>query len=143
MHHNKPKYWRDNRYWGYLNPDRKDKWVFGDKHTGTFLQKFAWFPIERHIQVKGTNSPDNPRLRKYWEERMTHSRKNLIPSMQKVAVNQKCICPICKESLFNGEELHIHHVIPKNQGGKDTYSNLKLLHLYCHQQTHKGMNNET
>ncbi|HEY9611135.1 HNH endonuclease [Allocoleopsis sp.] len=29
---------------------------------------------------------------------------------------------------FNGEELHIHHRIPRSQGGKDTYKNLEYLY---------------
>ncbi|MBW4638617.1 MAG: HNH endonuclease [Gloeocapsa sp. UFS-A4-WI-NPMV-4B04] len=36
---------------------------------------------------------------------------------------------MCGESLYNGEELHLHHVKPKSEGGKDTYNNLRLLHL--------------
>ena len=42
------------------------------------------------------------------------------------------------DSLHNGEELHVHHVIPKSQGGEDTVSNLTLVHLYCHQQIHQS-----
>ncbi|MEO1432849.1 MAG: HNH endonuclease signature motif containing protein [Cyanobacteria bacterium J06633_8] len=48
------------------------------------------------------------------------------------------MCPTCRESLFNGEELHVHHIIPKSKGGKDTYKNLQLVHLMCHQQIHYG-----
>ena len=33
-HPKKPWNWRKNRYWGRLNPERNDHWVFGDKHTG-------------------------------------------------------------------------------------------------------------
>jgi 5-methylcytosine-specific restriction endonuclease McrA len=39
-------------------------------------------------------------------------------------------------TLFNDEELHVHHRIPKAQGGKDTYGNLVLVHAFCHQQIH-------
>ena len=35
------------RYWGQLNPDRDDHWVFGDKHTGEYLLKFSWFKIDQ------------------------------------------------------------------------------------------------
>ncbi|NOT53087.1 MAG: group II intron reverse transcriptase/maturase [Deltaproteobacteria bacterium] len=136
-HPTKPGYWKKKKYWGRLNPSRKDNWVFGDKNTGIVLQKFAWFPIERHVMVKGESSPDDPRLTEYWAKRNAEKRKDLAPSLQKVAQNQKCVCPVCRESLFNGEELHTHHVIPKSQGGKDTYTNLKLVHLYCHQQVTK------
>jgi RNA-directed DNA polymerase len=135
-HPNKPKEWKKDTYWGRLNVDRKDNWVFGDKHTGAFLQKFSWFNIKRHVMIRGTHSPDDPGLRKYWQERNKIQVKDLIPSMQKVARNQKYVCEVCGESLFNGEELHKHHVKPREEGGEDTYRNLKLVHLYCHQQIH-------
>ncbi|MDQ3685705.1 MAG: reverse transcriptase domain-containing protein [Acidobacteriota bacterium] len=64
-HPTKPWYWRQARYFGRLNLDRDDNWVFGDKHTGMHLQKFVWFPIERHILVQGDASPDDPSLRDF------------------------------------------------------------------------------
>lgn len=44
------------------------------------------------------------------------------------------LCPVCKESLFNGEAIHKHHRQSRAQGGTDAYRNLVLVHLYCHQQ---------
>lgn len=135
-HHNKPWYWKNKRYWGKRNPHREDRWVFGDKRSGKYLLRFAWFAIERHVLVKGTNSPDDPSLKTYWRDRNKTQVKNLVPKEQRIAKNQDYLCEICNESLFNGEELHTHHVIPKRDGGKDVSHNLKLVHLYCHQQIH-------
>jgi len=135
-HPKKPRYWRQSRYWGRLNLERSDRWVFGDKTTGMHLLKFSWFRIERHILVKGRSSPDDPNLKSYWQDREKTKAKSLTPSKQKIAQNQGCICPKCGESLFNGEELHIHHIEPKQQGGSNSYKNLRFLHLYCHQQIH-------
>jgi RNA-directed DNA polymerase len=135
-HPKKKQWWWKKKYFGRLNLKRDDNGVFGDKHSGIYLQKFAWFSIERHIMVKGKNSPDDPCLTEYWAWRHAEKRKDLVPSLQKIAQNQKCVCQVCGESLFNGEELHTHHVIPKSQGGKDTDKNLRLVHLYCHQQIH-------
>jgi hypothetical protein len=61
--------WCRSKYWGRLNPDRADRWVFGDKGTGAYLLKLSWTPIRRHVLVKGTSSPDDPDLRGYWTER--------------------------------------------------------------------------
>ena len=58
-----------HKYWGRFHRDRLDCWVFGDKHTGGYLLKFNWFPIERHTLVKGRSSPDDPRLKDYWAKR--------------------------------------------------------------------------
>ncbi|HSF76203.1 MAG TPA: group II intron reverse transcriptase/maturase [Microcoleus sp.] len=135
-HPKKPRYWRQSRYWGRLNLERSDRWVFGDKTTGMHLLKFSWFRIERHILVKGRSSPDDPNLKSYWQDREKAKSKSLTPSKQKIAQNQGCICPKCGESLFNGEELHVHHIEPKQQGGSNSYKNLRFLHFYCHQQIH-------
>jgi len=135
-HPTKPWYWKNKRYWGKWNPHREDKWVFGDKRSGKYLLRFTWFAIERHVLVKGTNSPDDPGLRRYWRERNKTEVKNLVPREQRIARSQNYLCEECNESLFNGEELHTHHVTPRKDGGRDTHDNLKLVHLYCHQQIH-------
>jgi RNA-directed DNA polymerase len=139
-HRNKSDSWRKAKYWGNLNLDRPfDRWVFGNKQTGAYMLKFAWFKIERHILVKGKSSPDDPKLRDYWIKRQEAKTKSeLIKSRQKIAQRQQYICPVCGESLLNDEELHLHHKKPKSQGGGDNYGNLQLVHLYCHQQIHSG-----
>ena len=136
MHPRKSKEWRHQKYWGQLHLDRKDQWVFGDKQTGAYLLKFSWFPIERHKLVKGKSSPDDPALRDYWGKRQAAKAKDLTFSKQKLAKRQKGRCLECGESLFNDEELQVHHRLAKSQGGKDVYSNLALVHLLCHQQIH-------
>lgn len=135
-HPTKPWYWTKARYFGRLNLDRGDNWVFGDKHTGMHLQRFAWFPIERHALVQGDASPDDASLKDYWEKRNAAKAKDLVPSRMKIAKRQKGKCPHCGESLFNGEEVHAHRVRPGKEGGEYTYSNTRLVHLFCHQQIH-------
>jgi RNA-directed DNA polymerase len=135
-HPRKNKGWRTRRYWGRFNTQRRDTWVFGDKRTGAYLLKFAWFPIERHTLVRGTASPDDPALREYWEGRSRDKATDLIPSDQRLARNQAYRCAVCGDTLFNGEELERHHVVPRVMGGSDTYDNLRLRHLYCHDQIH-------
>ena len=86
--------------------------------------------------VRGTASPDDPRLEDYWMERQAAKAKDLTSSRQKLAMRQKGRCGECFESLFNDEEVHIHHRLSRSLGGKDNYSNLVLVHLLCHQQIH-------
>jgi len=136
MHPKKPKDWRHRKYWGRFHLDRLDPWVFGDKQTGGYLLKFSWFPIERHTLVKGRSSPDDPRLADYWEKRQAAKARDLTFSKQKLAKRQKGRCPECGESLFNDEELQVHHLLARSKGGKDNYSNLALVHLLCHQHIH-------
>lgn len=86
--------------------------------------------------VIGKSSPDDPELKEYWAERNKAKTKELLPSYQKIAKKQSGVCPVCNQSLLNEEILHCHHIIPRSQGGKNTYANLQLVHLYCHQQIH-------
>ncbi len=136
MHPKKPKDWRHRTYWGRFQLDRLDPWVFGDTQTGGHLLKFSWFPIERHVLVKGTASPDDPRLTDYWMKRQAAKAKDLTFSKQKLAKRQTGRCPECGESLFNAEELQVHHLLARSQGGKNNYGNLALVHLLCHQHIH-------
>jgi len=117
-----------------MNKGRKDNWVFGDKHTGSYLLKFKWIKIERHVLVKGRSSPDDPSLQAYWKAREKAKAKELAPGRKKLADNQKGICTICGESLFNGEEIQKDHITPRDQDGQDSNDNAQLVHLYCHQQ---------
>ncbi|MCA1617555.1 MAG: group II intron reverse transcriptase/maturase [Acidobacteria bacterium] len=130
-HPTKPTYWTNARYFGRMNRTRQDNWVFGDKPTGGYLLKFAWFKIERHVLIQGKASPDDPALRGYWTKREAAKTKDLSPRIQKVARAQNSICPLCGESIHNGEELHAHHV-----HGRKNSDEVILLHLYCHQKVH-------
>jgi RNA-directed DNA polymerase len=135
-HPKKSKDWRQHTYWGRFHLDRLDPWVFGDKQTGGYLLKFSWFPIERHTLVKGRSSPDDPRLKDYWMKRQEAKARDLTFSKQKLAKRQKGRCLECGESLFNEEEIQVHHRLAKSLGGRDLYSNLVLVHLLCHQHIH-------
>jgi RNA-directed DNA polymerase len=136
MHPKKSRDWQHQKYWGRFQLDRLDSWTFGDKQTGGYLLKFNWFPIERHVLVKGTASPDDPQLSDYWKQRQAKPAKDLTLSKQKIAKRQEGRCLECFESLFNDEEIQIHHRIPRSLGGNNSYNNLVLVHLLCHQQIH-------
>jgi RNA-directed DNA polymerase len=136
MHPNKSINWRRRKYWGRLHLDRLDFWVFGDKQTGRHLLRFSWFPIERHPLVKGRASPDDPQLKDYWKKRQAAKGKNLTFSKQQLAKRQKGRCPECGETLFNDEEIQVHHLLARSRGGSNLYSNLALVHLFCHQHIH-------
>jgi RNA-directed DNA polymerase len=129
--------WIKARYFGRSLKSRETKWVFRDpENPALHLLNFAWTSIERHVLVKGGASPDDPRLRDYWAVRNKRRVKELPKRQRKLAEGQEGLCPHCKGSLMNDEELHIHHVKRRVDGGTDDPSNLKLVHLYCHQQVH-------
>jgi len=136
MHPTKSWKWQQARYWGRMHEKRNDNWVFGDKSSGATLLKFSWFTIHRHTLVKGTASPDDPALTQYWADRQKRTALGLSPSKRNLAHRQGYTCEVCGDSLFNNEEIQVHHRRPRARGGKDTYENLTLRHLFCHQHTH-------
>jgi RNA-directed DNA polymerase len=117
-----------------MNKRRKDNWVFGDKSSGTYLLKFGWIKIERHVMVRGRASPDDPSLSAYWKAREKAKANELVPNRAKLAKDQNGMCLICGESLFNGEEIQKDHITPREQSGMDSDDNAQLVHYYCHQQ---------
>jgi RNA polymerase sigma factor (sigma-70 family) len=99
-HANKPTSWVIARYFGRFNKARQDRWVFGDRHSGSYMHRFAWTTIVRHQLVKQWASPDDPALADYWAERR---RKPVLPinntSLRLLKAQNGC-CPICKTPLF-------------------------------------------
>lgn len=96
-------------------------------------------PIIRHIKVKGTASPDDSQLKRYWEIRGKNSGKMYLAKGSKyevVANIQHWKCPTCGDNLYNGEGLETHHIVPVAEGGTDDYYNLVHMHPACHKQEH-------
>ena len=135
-HSTKSWKWQKERYWGRFKTGSKDQWIFGDKEAKSYLLKLTWTPIKRHILVKGKASPDDSELRDYWEKRRQRQQNTLLPKLKKLARRQKGRCPQCQGSLFNDEKLEVHHVRRRCDGGTNEDANLRLVHLYCHQQIH-------
>lgn len=105
------------------------------------LFNIASIPIERHIKVKGTASPDDPKLTEYWIKRATKNGKTIWDKGSKyyfIAQAKNWKCPICGEHLLNGETLETHHIIPIQRGGTDGVENLQHLHKACHKAVHGG-----
>jgi len=128
--------WRKRRYWGNFRTGYK--WVFGNKDL--HMLKFSWTLIKRHTLVRRFASWDDPELEKYWDERKIREIELWLTSfMKKVAKRQGYVCPVCKDHLANGEEIHEHHLVPKSEGGGNQPSNYVLVHMYCHQAAHAEM----
>ena len=144
-HPNKSKLWIRRKYyrtfqgraWTFAThvPDRA-----GDRKLLT-LVCLSKIPIQRHVKVKGTASPDNPELQDYWLYRQTRYGKSYWGSgskYRKVAQSQNWRCPVCRDALFNGEALHTHHRLPLSDGGRDNEENLVHLHHTCHRFLHNN-----
>jgi RNA-directed DNA polymerase len=144
-HPNKGAGWVKRKYFKTI---KGRKWIFAttiqDRREEEKVKTIffaASTPLEEHVKVKGKNSPDDPALIKYWKDRQTEYGKSYWKKgmkLHEVAENQRWKCPICDEPLFNGEELHTHHITPVREGGTDEVQNLVHLHKDCHRQTHSN-----
>jgi len=140
LHPKKSGEWKEKRY---FEPDHngisEDKWILTDsKNHNTQLYKMSWTPIERHVMIKFDNSPDNPELKQYFEQRDEKEfNANNISSKQKLAKAQNYKCRVCSQSLTGDESLETNHIVPEIIGGKSQYYNLELLHTSCHIQHHQ------
>jgi len=99
-HSNKSRHWITNRYFGPFNKSRRDRWVFGDRDSGTYLLKFSWTSIVRHQLVPGTASPDDPDLVEYWARRRQRSTPPLDGINMRLLKTQHGRCPHCGEFLL-------------------------------------------
>jgi RNA-directed DNA polymerase len=139
QHPNKSWGWRKRRYWG--NHRDNDRWVFGNKNF--YLLKFSWTAIKRHTMVRRNASWDDPELQTYWDERKVREIESMLNTFKRqVAKQQGYVCPVCKDHLANGEEIHEHHLLPRSKGGGNEPANYALVHYYCHQAAHATMRRE-
>lgn len=135
--------WAVPRYFGRIKGDR---WVFKadikdrqGKDTIKYLFRLATIPIVRHVKVKADASPDDPKLKEYWEKRKTRTGKNYYAKgskLYKIAESQDWKCPVCQQHLFNQELIETHHVKEVAYGGNNEENNLVHVHQKCHRQIH-------
>ena len=151
QHRNKPRSWIVGRYFGMFNRFRNDRWVFGDRDGGTYLVKFSWTGITRHVMVKGAASPDDPALASYWADRRKKVKPPLDAYTLRLLTRQDARCPLCGEHLLTADQppqspeqwerwwqhvtrkaiaasYLVHHGRPGPGGGDPT----RLMHASCH-----------
>jgi RNA-directed DNA polymerase len=121
----------------YLIRTDTRKWNWG-KSSKLKTLNLGEIPI---ISVKPLKLDINPYLTKnieYFNKR----RERLINAKFRKAIYKKFnhLCPECGESLYNGELIELHHVIPQKIGGKYSIKNIQPLHQICHQKvTHSKL----
>jgi len=126
-HPNKTEKWVAKKYW---TPTKERQWNFigrlknGEEVT---LRQHSETDIIRHVKVKGAASPMDGNL-VYWSKRLRKS-----PDVSTRVLNLlKSKCERCGMTFIDGDKWEVDHILPKSRGGKDWYTNLQLLHDYCH-----------
>jgi RNA-directed DNA polymerase len=109
-HPNKSKTWLVDRYFGKFNKFRNDRWVFGDPALVSaqggvvHLLKFSWTNIVRHQTVKGTASPDDPALTRYWAARRRRIKPPLDSYTLHLLDRQDSRCPLCGDPVLAADQ---------------------------------------
>ena len=142
-HPNKRKRWVKRRYFRRIGG--RD-WRFaaetelrrGKRRTVALVDvtKTAILP---HVIVKTGASTDDPSLRAYWDRRNRQKgaiRYNADRGKLRVCARQEWKCHVCKERLFNGEPIDVHHLDRVTDGGADVRTNLEIRHEACHYNAH-------
>lgn len=135
----KEKYFPSGKEYSFHGKKHLDNWILvgskklkGGKLKTNFLPHIVWIPSEKHIKVKGTESPFSNSH--YWGLRtVKHSPYPL--RVRELLVMQQNHCPICKRQFnaFDSTWWQIDHIVPRWAGGQDRYNNLQLLHKECHE----------
>jgi len=117
------------------------RWTFfgKDDKRRYYLFRLSTVPIRRHVKIKATANPftkeDEPIFERHIQRKMLHTLRNrqkLITIFRRQAGK----CPICQQHITKQTAWHLHHIIERYNGGKDTLDNLILLHPDCHYQLH-------
>jgi 5-methylcytosine-specific restriction endonuclease McrA len=128
-----PKYWHKREY-TTLNGRKSTRVEFApdnkrDSISLIFHQDTHCSSTE-YVKVRGAKSFYDGDLI-YWAARKG-SHPELPTSTSKLLKRQKGKCNHCGLLFLNEDLIEVDHIIPKSLGGKDTYSNLQLLHAHCH-----------
>ncbi len=121
--------WIKNKYFKRVGTR---KWVFTTlvKDKAHTLKKHADTKIVRHIKVKGTKHVyDSDKV--YWSVR-GQKDPTVSTSVRTLLKRQDGKCTWCNRHFRFDDVMEVDHIKPKNEGGKDFYINLQLLHGHCH-----------
>ena len=141
-HNNKRIDWILDKYFS-KRPKRK-AYYFGKDKT---LFHLSAIPIrkERFTKVKSGRRIYNLNDARYWKDREAKNAYNQVlgdGKQSKLFKRQKGVCHYCKTPIsaydIENRLVHIHHIIPKAQGGSNSYSNLRLIHAECHREIHSN-----
>ena len=127
-HNGKSKDWVLDRYF----TDNRN--VFGKNPSLVWLSDT---PILNYVKVKKGIRVYCKFDKEYWQKRDKRSMYQKLMRWRKAHYKrQDGKCTQCHYPLLPTDTLHMHHIIPKAQGGDNSYSNLTLIHAECHRELH-------
>jgi RNA-directed DNA polymerase len=148
QHSNKSWAWILKRYFSKNIVKRKRKtglfteslsnWTFSEK--GFFLSQFRTTSLENYESIAYGKNPFSSADKDYFAERKSKAIIRKDSFQNKLLEKQGGFCPLCEGFLVTNdwdEPLHVHHLVPRADGGTDSISNLMLLHEECHYSVHR------
>jgi RNA-directed DNA polymerase len=147
-HPNKSAAWLRQRYFARFGKTSWDFSCFSEDDASPSgkrrlsLHQASSTAITRHIKLKAEANPFDPAWELYFEQRLKRMMLVKLKGRKKLLViwkRQKGKCLICKQVISKQTSWHLHHLIPKAQGGSNTQANLVLLHPNCHRQVHTNL----
>ncbi|MBF0236674.1 MAG: HNH endonuclease [SAR324 cluster bacterium] len=130
----------------FRRSDMKEWHFFGKNPDGKHILLFlaAKVPIQRHVKIKGEANPYDPQYEHYFEERLTQQWLRSDKGKGKLLrlwYIQKGICYLCHQGITAQTGGEIHRIVEGVKGGKETMTNMQLVHPHCHQLTHSPERN--
>jgi len=142
-HPNKSRRWIRHHYFQSVGARH---WVFygirsdePDRSTTVRLFSAVRVPITRHAKIKGAANPYDPAWASYFEARRAKRMAGISEDkwmLRSLWKEQQGRCSLCSHPISAETGWNQHHLVPRNQGGRDTAENLVLLHPTCHHQVH-------
>lgn len=133
-HPQKGRRWIKHRY---FHTSATRKWNFAASDWKLF--RASEVKIQRYRKIRSEANPYCPKWEIYFEQRLGQKMADdvsLSLKLKRLWISHKGRCLQCRNLITQETGWHIHHQIPKVKGGKDTLSNLRLLHPHCHRQVH-------
>jgi RNA-directed DNA polymerase len=114
------------------------QWILQGSRTGrgtdkvnVFLIYHSWVRSINYVKIAGDASPyDGNHL--YWAQRSL-KYGSFSASERRLISRQRSQCPLCHRFFQPGDMLEKDHVIRVADGGRNTSSNLQMVHRHCHQ----------
>lgn len=133
------------RWWIWArrkHPRRSKNWIYS-KYVFTTTKR-SWrmgasekiflfdMTLAKQIKVKNLKNSVNP----YSDEEYYISRlfiRNADRFRKTIYKSHNFKCVECGQALYGDEDIHLHHVIPRKDGGQYTLENIVQVHAICHE----------
>jgi hypothetical protein len=119
---------------GWLAPSVKRRL---ETHINLVKRLFKLLPISQ-VNVEVANFDiqklENPEIEgKEYQQGSLYEYENIKAY---IVAREGAMCQLCGE-IYNSSGWHLHHIIPRGEGGTDRPDNFALLHLKCHKKLHE------